>query len=550
MRYSILFVLVFAAAEVGCGAKLPSVKPFKMEIQQGNLVTSKMLLQLRPGMTRSQVRYIMGTPLIVDSFRDNRWDYFYELHKQGVVVEKRRVILDFDKDALVSVRGDVVPSSDQSAQEGSKAQDISKAEVAEPKHASWLDKLMFWKNEADKAPASTPAEVKKAAPAVAIAAAPAVIAPVTQGQSVEQAVVASTPAQTTPSASEGVASSAAVTEPALPLQVQPSSPSLILPTDAAAAIASGADSQASDPEALVLKQVQQSVALWVEALQRKDVAAYFSAYAPDFIPEGKLSKKSWQAQRKSQILAAQGDVAVEIEGLNIRRKNKLVIATFKQKYAAQNQADEVIKTLTMRFNQNKGLWLITQENTDPLKLVLPKKGSSQAIMDDPEGAAVETVPVYTGVAQSAQALVTDAGVELAVEAWARAWRNKNISAYLSAYDVSFQPEGFPNKSVWETQRKKSFAARKAPVLLELGPLKIERNADEARVTFKQKYASKDYREEKLSQLKLKFQPARHAWLITAETTVEQPNMPPVHQEILAPEGSPEHLDGLIEQIGF
>ena len=112
MRNSIFFVLVVASLEVGCGAKLPSMKPFKMEVQQGNVVTSKMLLQLRPGMTRSQVRYIMGTPLIVDSFRDNRWDYFYELRKQGVLVEKRRVILDFDKDSLVSVRGDVIPSAE------------------------------------------------------------------------------------------------------------------------------------------------------------------------------------------------------------------------------------------------------------------------------------------------------------------------------------------------------------------------------------------------------------------------------------------------------
>ncbi len=94
---------------IGCGATLPKVKPYKMDIQQGNVVTSEMLLKLRPGMTKSQVKFIMGTPLLVDSFRTNRWDYFYQLRKQGKIVNQRRVILDFEDDLLKRVRGDVVP---------------------------------------------------------------------------------------------------------------------------------------------------------------------------------------------------------------------------------------------------------------------------------------------------------------------------------------------------------------------------------------------------------------------------------------------------------
>jgi outer membrane protein assembly factor BamE (lipoprotein component of BamABCDE complex)/ketosteroid isomerase-like protein len=159
MRNSILFVLVVASLESGCGAKLPSMKPFKMDIQQGNVVTSKMLMQLRPGMTRSQVRYIMGTPLIVDSFRDNRWDYFYEMREQGQVVEKRRVILDFDKDSLVAVRGDVIPSA-----ENPEIKTIAEApakktveQKADQKNESWTDKLKFWQGD-DAAKPATPAQ--------------------------------------------------------------------------------------------------------------------------------------------------------------------------------------------------------------------------------------------------------------------------------------------------------------------------------------------------------------------------------------------------------
>ena len=89
MRY---FLIILFALLTACGSTIPTIKPFKMDIQQGNVVTSKMLLQLRPGMTKSQVKFIMGSPLLVDSFHTNRWDYFYQLRQAGKIVEQRRVI--------------------------------------------------------------------------------------------------------------------------------------------------------------------------------------------------------------------------------------------------------------------------------------------------------------------------------------------------------------------------------------------------------------------------------------------------------------------------
>tara|TARA_B110000208_G_scaffold187901_1_gene246634 strand:+ start:14605 stop:15792 length:1188 start_codon:yes stop_codon:yes gene_type:complete len=93
----------------GCGSSMPTITPYKMDIQQGNVVTSEMLLKLRPDMTKSQVQYIMGTPLLVDSFHSDRWDYFYQFRKQGKVINQHRVILDFEGELLARVRGDVVP---------------------------------------------------------------------------------------------------------------------------------------------------------------------------------------------------------------------------------------------------------------------------------------------------------------------------------------------------------------------------------------------------------------------------------------------------------
>lgn len=104
-----IITLFMTITIVGCGASVPTITPYKMDIQQGNVVTSEMLLKLRPGMTKSQVQFIMGTPLLVDSFHSDRWDYFYRLRKQGKVINQRRVILDFEGESLARVRGDVVP---------------------------------------------------------------------------------------------------------------------------------------------------------------------------------------------------------------------------------------------------------------------------------------------------------------------------------------------------------------------------------------------------------------------------------------------------------
>jgi outer membrane protein assembly factor BamE len=83
--------------------------PYRAEVQQGNVVTQEMIAKLQPGMTRSQVRFALGTPLVVDPFRQDRWDYVYLLMKQGEVKERRRVVVVFKGDKLVGLEGDVAP---------------------------------------------------------------------------------------------------------------------------------------------------------------------------------------------------------------------------------------------------------------------------------------------------------------------------------------------------------------------------------------------------------------------------------------------------------
>jgi len=146
------YIILFALLCASCSSALPSLKPYRMDIQQGNVVTSKMMMQLRPGMTKSQVRFIMGTPLVQDSFHSNRWDYFYQMRQQGKIIEQRRVILEFENEALARVRGDVIPA-------GSGQQDLvtpattpeSLSKTQSKKDEKGLvDKLMFWKSDEKK----------------------------------------------------------------------------------------------------------------------------------------------------------------------------------------------------------------------------------------------------------------------------------------------------------------------------------------------------------------------------------------------------------------
>jgi len=147
LRYLIVLLGLLCSA---CGTALPSVKPYKLDVQQGNVVTSKMLLQLRPGMTKSQVRFIMGTPLIQDSFHGNRWDYVYQMREAGKVTEQRRVILDFEKDLLKTVRGDVIPSGSTKS-DGVDANGNTGTRIVEPykkpEEKSLINKLKFWEKD-------------------------------------------------------------------------------------------------------------------------------------------------------------------------------------------------------------------------------------------------------------------------------------------------------------------------------------------------------------------------------------------------------------------
>lgn len=83
----------------------------RVAIQQGNIITQAMVDQLEPGTTREQVAYIMGEPVLRNTFDDDRWDYVYTIEVPNAFSSRQLVSLFFENDVLVYITGDMVPSS-------------------------------------------------------------------------------------------------------------------------------------------------------------------------------------------------------------------------------------------------------------------------------------------------------------------------------------------------------------------------------------------------------------------------------------------------------
>ena len=94
----------------GCSWEwLPFV--YRQDIHQGNVITQEMVDQLKPGMTQRQVSYIMGTPLLIDPFHDERWDYVYSNQPGDEPRVQKNITLIFKGDELAGLQGDFRPGT-------------------------------------------------------------------------------------------------------------------------------------------------------------------------------------------------------------------------------------------------------------------------------------------------------------------------------------------------------------------------------------------------------------------------------------------------------
>jgi outer membrane protein assembly factor BamE len=100
--------VLLASMASGCGfVGFPGV--YRIDVEQGNLVDQEMIEQLKLGMSRRQVRFIMGSPLVEDTFHPDRWDYPYVIRNGTTIIREAQVTIRFEGDRLVSIEGDYLP---------------------------------------------------------------------------------------------------------------------------------------------------------------------------------------------------------------------------------------------------------------------------------------------------------------------------------------------------------------------------------------------------------------------------------------------------------
>ena len=146
---TLLLLSVGALSSSGC--------VYKMSIQQGNYLVPDSVSQLKEGMTRSQVRFLLGTPMVPDAFDNSRWDYFYSFTSQKVRTPlKRRLTIYFEDERVARFENQGVPTQADLAQ---LEKDLKRA-IAESKNRRQPNALkrMFTRDTPESAdtPEATP----------------------------------------------------------------------------------------------------------------------------------------------------------------------------------------------------------------------------------------------------------------------------------------------------------------------------------------------------------------------------------------------------------
>jgi len=140
-----LLVLLVPPLLVACSSA-PGITsyltPYRIDVRQGNMVTQEMVAQLKPGLTRDQVRFILGTPLVADMFHADRWDYVYRFRpgRDQQDLQQRNLIVYFQDGKLSRVDGDVVASqpgaaADAPTKPASRVIDIPAGAMPKPDQA-------------------------------------------------------------------------------------------------------------------------------------------------------------------------------------------------------------------------------------------------------------------------------------------------------------------------------------------------------------------------------------------------------------------------------
>ena len=128
--------LVAALCFVVAGCSwVPTWGVYKIDVNQGNFITQDAVEKLRAGQSKSQVRLILGTPLVADAFHANRWDYIYRFESSGRMIEDRKFMVAFADDKLSKWSGEDLPVSPIRGYAGERKEGVTTSISVEDK--SW-----------------------------------------------------------------------------------------------------------------------------------------------------------------------------------------------------------------------------------------------------------------------------------------------------------------------------------------------------------------------------------------------------------------------------
>ena len=108
------FIITSFLLMTGCSSDpiANAVPVYHLEVQQGNIITQDMINQIKPGLSKRQVLYIMGSPLLIDSFHTQRWDYYYSVRGGKVKTKTKHLSLFFVNNKIDKISGDYSPVAD------------------------------------------------------------------------------------------------------------------------------------------------------------------------------------------------------------------------------------------------------------------------------------------------------------------------------------------------------------------------------------------------------------------------------------------------------
>jgi outer membrane protein assembly factor BamE len=348
MRHFLIPVLLLSLV-AGCSSV--KIGPHRIDVQQGNALDQENVARLKPGLNRSQVRFLLGTPLVVDPFRTDRWDYVYVYYKAGKLAEQKRITLFFEGDTLARIEGDM-PVAEAPSQPSVPAVQV------EPKAETTALPPSVKVQPEPVAPPSAPAVAQPVSVVVepkpiAVAVAPAAPLQAAQPKTVSRPSTQET-SVVAPLPSPKNAPAYVDRRPPAELSLQAETNVAQIQPDAIPPFPEPRPGAVSNDD-----PVLKSVNAWAQAWSQRDEEAYLAAYDASYVPQGGGSRADWEKRRRL-LLAVAKNIELKIDSPSVDRSDDgTATVTFNQFYRSESYRDAVVKQL--RMAERDGRWLIVEE---------------------------------------------------------------------------------------------------------------------------------------------------------------------------------------------